>query len=471
MPSLPRHIGKISLLTIDLTFLTMSFLVWAWLRRELGFFSETDITTLLIFSTLTNTLWLALFAFRGMYTVSYTKSRVDEFISVFKTVSIGLLIIFFVTFEGKIDLVSPPHLSRMFIINYWITLLLFVTTGRLIYRTIQKALLMRGIGHRKTLIIGWGKRSWELADKINKYPALGYKVIGFLSEKRVEEKAPCHYGDLPLLGEANEIEKILKTTKAQEIVLALKGSARKKVMDIMDLCSGAPVNFYIVPDLYDIVVGQARTNQIYGFPLIAIHPVVMPPWEQRTKRIFDVAISASILLFFSPLWLIVAIAIRIDSKGSILYKQERVGKDGKDFMIYKFRSMIQNAEEKSGPQWAQKSDPRVTRIGKWIRKLRIDEIPQLFNILKGEMSLIGPRPERRHFVEKFKQEIPFYTRRLRVKPGITGWAQIKSGYDASFDNVKTKLQYDLFYLENMSLRMDLKVIINTIYVMLMGKGQ
>jgi len=217
-------------------------------------------------------------------------------------------------------------------------------------------------------------------------------------------------------------------------------------------------------------MGQARTNQIYGFPLIDILPHRMPEWERKIKRLMDITISSAILIAFFPFWLLIAIAIKLDSNGPVFYKQERVGKDGKKFMIYKFRSMVHDAESKTGPKWAQREDPRMTWFGKLIRKPRLDEVPQFFNVLKGEMSLIGPRPERPYFVEKFKREIPFYARRLGVKPGITGWAQIKGEYDTTIDNVKTKLQYDLFYLENMSLRMDLKVIINTIYVMLLGKG-
>jgi len=196
----------------------------------------------------------------------------------------------------------------------------------------------------------------------------------------------------------------------------------------------------------------------------------MPEWERKIKRLMDTLISSVILIALFPFWLLIAIAIKLDSKGPVFYKQERVGKDDKQFTIYKFRSMVHEAESKTGPRWAERKDPRITRVGRLFRKLRLDEVPQFFNVLKGEMSLIGPRPERPYFVEKFKREIPFYARRLGVKPGITGWAQIKGEYDTSMDNVKTKLQYDLFYLENMSLRMDLKVIINTIYVMLIGKG-
>jgi exopolysaccharide biosynthesis polyprenyl glycosylphosphotransferase len=218
-------------------------------------------------------------------------------------------------------------------------------------------------------------------------------------------------------------------------------------------------------------MGQARTNQLYGFPLIDILPHFMPEWERKVKRLMDVTISFIILAAFSPVWLLVALAIKIDSRGPVLYKQQRVGKDGKEFTIYKFRSMVKDAESRSGPKWAEKEDPRITRIGKLIRRARVDEAPQFFNVLIGDMSLVGPRPERPFFVEQLKNQIPFYSRRLKVKPGITGWAQIKGGYDTSIENVRQKLQYDLFYLENMSLRMDLKILLNTIYVMLLGKGQ
>ena len=224
-----------------------------------------------------------------------------------------------------------------------------------------------------------------------------------------------------------------------------------------------------MPDLYDIISGQARTNQIYGFPLIEVTPQIMAPWEEATKRMIDILVSSLILIVGSPLWVLVAILIKLDSAGPVLYKQERVGKDGTRFNLVKFRSMYQNAE-KSGPQWAGKQDPRITRVGKVMRKLHLDEIPQMSNVLKGEMSLIGPRPERPMFVEQLSKEIPMYPRRLKVRPGITGWAQVKHKYDESIDDVRRKVQYDLFYIENISLRMDFKIILSTIQHMLLGRG-
>jgi exopolysaccharide biosynthesis polyprenyl glycosylphosphotransferase len=196
----------------------------------------------------------------------------------------------------------------------------------------------------------------------------------------------------------------------------------------------------------------------------------MPEWEKKLKRLMDIFVSLLLLILNSPIMLISSIAIKIDSKGPILFKQERMGQNGKLFKVLKFRSMINDAEKYSGPVWSQKDDPRVTKMGKLIRKFRIDELPQMYNVLKGEMSLVGPRPERAFFVEKLSQEIPYYKRRLKVRPGITGWAQVKHKYDETIEDVKIKLRYDLFYIENMSIRMDLKILLRTVFVVLIGKG-
>ncbi len=468
---MPLKTEKLIIITVDACALTAAFLLWTYLRGEMGFFVEADFLSLLQVSLFVNLAWVLLFFFFGLYGAWYARSRVDEFIAVFKTITLGVLVLFLLTLDSGSDLSSPPKLSRMFIVNYWLILLTTVIGARLLLRTIQRTLLSRGVGQRRTLIVGWGKRSWKLSDDILRFPALGYNVVGFVGEQDSAESQNDRYKNIPLLGSLNEIDRVVEQANAQEVILAMKGNSREKVMELMDQCNGHPVNFKIVPDLYDIVVGQARTNQIYGFPLIDVQPHYMPAWEQSVKRMMDVLISAAILVLVAPLWFLVAVAIKIDSKGPVFYKQVRVGKDCKEFGVYKFRSMVQDAESTSGPQWAQKQDPRVTRVGKMIRKLRIDEVPQFWNVLKGEMSLIGPRPERPFFVNQFKRDIPFYARRLKVKPGITGWAQIKGDYDTSIENVKIKLQYDLFYLENMSLRMDLKVILNTIYIMLRGKGQ
>jgi exopolysaccharide biosynthesis polyprenyl glycosylphosphotransferase len=465
----PKRLEKILLLLTDYVSITCAFLLWAWLRKEMGLYIEANFQTLLYISLLVFALWIFIFMFFGLYRSWYAQSRFDEVITIFKTISFGVLVIFLITFDTEKDLTRPPTAGRMFIINYWLVLLISVISFRMLFRSIQRGLIIAGVGNRRTLIVGSYEHCWELATELSKFPALGYRVVGFV------RGAPNGSGegqaDLPQLGQIDEINNIIVKEKIEEIIFALKGDSRKKVMEVVGACDGMPVNFKIVPELYDIIIGQARVNQIYGFPLIDILPQFMPEWERKVKRLMDVSISFIILAGFAPIWLLVAIAIKIDSRGPVLYKQLRVGKDSKEFTIYKFRSMVEDAESMTGPKWAEKADARITRIGNLIRRARIDEVPQFYNVLVGEMSLIGPRPERPFFVEKFKQQIPFYSRRLKVKPGITGWAQIKGGYDSSIENVKTKLQFDLFYLENMSLRMDLKILINTFYVMLLGKGQ
>ncbi|HDP67355.1 MAG TPA: sugar transferase, partial [Candidatus Marinimicrobia bacterium] len=212
-----------------------------------------------------------------------------------------------------------------------------------------------------------------------------------------------------------------------------------------------------------------KTSHIYGVSLIRFFKSNMKTWEWLLKRIIDIVISLIVLVVFLPFWLIIALIIRLDSKGPVFYKQKRVGKNRQEFELIKFRSMQHNAEELTGPKWAEKEDPRMTRVGSFLRKTGLDEIPQFFNVLIGDMSIVGPRPERLHFVNELEKSIPFYSRRLIVKPGITGWAQIKYKYDESIDDVREKLRYDLYYIENMSVLLDLKIIIQTLLIGLRKK--
>jgi exopolysaccharide biosynthesis polyprenyl glycosylphosphotransferase len=204
--------------------------------------------------------------------------------------------------------------------------------------------------------------------------------------------------------------------------------------------------------------------------MIRILSEPMPPWEKNVKRLMDIAFSLAVIILCLPFFLIIAAAIKLDSEGPVFYLQERIGYRGRCFKLLKFRSMVKDAEKYTGPVWAGKNDTRITRIGKIIRKTRLDELPQVYNILKGDMSIVGPRPEREFFVEQLKKKIPYYSLRLKVKPGLTGWAQIKHNYDRTLDDVREKLKYDLYYIENMSLNMDFKIIIATIFVVLGAKG-
>ncbi len=466
---MPKAIEKSFLIVGDFIAINLTYIYWVLLRQFLNCYTESGVLNNFILATILFLYWFFMFFFFGLYKSWYAQSRFDEFVTVLKTVSIGVFILFWLTFDIRIDLQSTPSVGRIIIISYWFMLVFFTSLGRILLRTLQRKLLELGFGRRNTLIIGWNEKAHELYDKIKQYPELGYDVTGFisLSRKNLIEK----YQEASILGYYKDIARVVEQYQIEEIIIAVKKSSPKEVLNIISCCDSLLVNLKIVPDLYDIVMGYGRTNQIYAFPLIEILPQMMPPWEQRIKRIMDVAVAIFVLAGFLPLWIFVAIFIKLDSRGPILFSQQRVGKDGKNFKIYKFRSMVQDAERKTGPVWAGERDSRVTFIGRIIRKLRIDEIPQFYNVLMNDMSLVGPRPERPFFVDKLKRKIPLYTRRLRMKPGITGWAQIKAGYDITFDTVRKKLEYDLFYIENVSLRMDLKILLNTIYVMLRGKGR
>jgi len=460
---------KILLFGLDFLTINLTFLLWSKVRQLMHLYSETSFSGSMVLSLIVYGFWLILFLFFGLYRVFFTKSRVDEFIDVVKIVTIGVFIIFVITMDIQQDVSQPFKTSRLMIVTYWVMMVFIVGFGRILLRTIHRKLLEIGIGLRKTLIVGWGKRAYELFDWVTMSKAIGYQIVGFITP--AENKRKGTYKGIPVKGKLDQLYRIIKKENIQDILIALPRHSEKKLEQVIAQCNGTQVGIKIVPDHYDIIIGQVRTNQIYGYPLIEILPQLMGPWERVIKRCGDIAMSFIMLIGFLPFWLLLTAVILIDSRGPVFYTQKRVGKDGKIFSVIKFRSMVQGAEKISGPVWASENDTRITRVGRFLRKCRLDEIPQMINVLKGDMALIGPRPERPYFVEQLKKHYPLYSRRLRVRPGITGWAQIKGDYDQSVEDVKQKLEYDLFYLENMSLRLDLKILINTAIVMLRGKGQ
>lgn len=487
-----RKTELIALLLTDAVALVAANLLFYLARFQWGWFSEpTYLPDLIEVPILIlSAYWLALFFFFGMYRERYASSRFDELVSLAKVVTIGILVLFFVLFIDALD----AHSAQSTLGFYWLALFGLLACGRIGVRSLQKALILRGYGLHKALIVGWSDRVQQLYEEVARYPEAGLQVVGAVRMRRPGEPGPLvpvPAGGPEAVGfgggdgssvmaevarEADvhaieELPRLLDELAVQDVLIALGSEDHGPLLEVLRLCDGTSVSLKLVPDFYTLIGGMARTEHMYGLPLIEVLPEPMPAWEESTKRLIDVLVSLVVLAAGLPLWVGVGLLIRLTSPGPAVYRQQRVGQHGRRFTMYKFRTMRADAEAQTGPVWAQENDPRYTRVGRWLRKTRLDEVPQFWNVLKGQMSLVGPRPERPYFVEKLAQEIPLYNRRHRVKPGITGWAQVKWKYDTTLEDVRQKVKYDLFYIENMSLRMDFKILFRTIRTALLGQGQ
>ncbi|MTI89296.1 MAG: sugar transferase [Balneolaceae bacterium] len=412
--------------------------------------------------------WLGIFVVMGMYKKLYLVSRLDEFIKVFKASVLGSLILYFIiNINENISIGDQRSITML----YWVTIFTLTAVNRFIVRTIQRVYAQRGKGLHRTVIVGTGSTAKVAYDDLIRNKTMGMQVLGFVQVNGIAPDYEAGIKKEEVIGKLEDIQQIIEERQVQDILVALEPERRRDLVDVISRIDFPEVSLKLLPDFYQLVSGLNKTNQIFGMPLVEISPEPMPLWEKTIKRALDIMVSMVVLIATLPILLLIGIAVRLTSPGPAIYRQKRVGRNGKVFTMYKFRTMYNDAERHSGPTWAQPDDPRITTIGYWLRKLRIDEIPQLINVLKGDMSLVGPRPERPHFVEQFSHQIPLYTRRLRVRPGITGWAQVKWKYDSSLDDVKEKTKFDLFYVENISLKMDAKIIINTIITVLKGKGQ
>ena len=456
--------------------------------------------------------WILLFAFAGLYTDRYARGRFDELVTLLKVVAFGSLLLFFGYY---LDRLSPGSV-RQAVGLYGVAVLGFVGAGRLVVRGVQKALILRGHGRHRAVVVGWSDRVETLYHDLAEYPAAGIELVGAVRLTHEADpvgvlarplgfaeasgaKGARATGDGGIAQEADvrvipsgdalpagavevtasgapshaiaELPGLIDRLGVQDVLIALGSDDVDTLDQVLRVCDGKPVALKLVPDFYAAVGGMARTEHIYGLPLIEVFPEPIPAWEKGTKRILDIVASALVLAVGAPLWLVLAALVRATSPGPAIYRQRRVGRGGRPFTIHKYRTMVDGAERETGPVWAASGDARVTPLGKWLRKTRLDEVPQFWDVLRGEMSLVGPRPERPYFVDRLAEEIPLYSRRHRVQPGITGLAQVQRGYDADLDDVRQKLKYDLFYIENLSLQMDAKILLQTIRTTLGGGGQ
>ncbi len=476
-----RFIEKALTFLIDIIAFNVAFGTAFWIRYKSNFFpesfnSEIEFSSYIILSIIVAGCWVLMFFFTGLYRDWYKESRLDEFFVVVRTILIGIFLLFLITSASQIiDFATSGNIELVLtrtkfavLVTYAACLVFFTTADRFLMHSLLSFLFVRGIGVSKVLIIGAQEPGMQLLDELKHYPQLGYQVKGFIDDNGKLTGTICN--GLPVLGTYSDLPAVVKKERITGLIVSHVSGSANEILKIVNYCGDLRLTIYMVPSLMDVISGHLKTHQIFGVPLMILLQDHLPAWEAQIKRIIDIVVSTVVLVLGSPVWFAIAAIIRLTSPGKAIYNQERVGQNGKPFIMHKFRSMYNDAEKHSGPTWATKKDPRITPIGRFLRTTRLDEIPQFINVLKGEMSLVGPRPERAFFIQQLKQEIPWYARRIKMKPGITGWAQVKHKYDASIEDVKQKVMYDLYYFENMSLMLDLKIMLHTILVVFTGKG-
>ena len=423
--------------------------------------------------------WVAVFNAYGLYKSSRPRAAFDEFYLLAKSATLGFLLVLAFTFFYR-----STSYSRATLAISWILGLLLLFTERRLMARIEKHFTKLGLGLKKAIIVGTGELGISLYERWRRNPQLGYRLVGLvesgeklesnngqpLSENKEKtsvcnlQSAICNLQsgteNIPILGTMKDLFPIIKNEDIELVILALPLSYHRKMMEIILSCEDLKVEFQIVPDMFEIMAARAKVLSLDGIPLISLGRTPLEGWNRILKRTMDLTISSAGLVVLSPLFAILAILIKLDSKGSVFFRQERLGRDGRRFVQYKFRSMVENAEEKTGPVFAKEDDSRRTKMGAFLRGKNLDELPQLFNVLKGEMSLVGPRPERKFFVDKFKEGIPRYFLRHKVKSGITGWAQVNGLRGDT--SIEERTKYDLFYMENWSLAFDIKIILLTL---------
>jgi len=413
--------------------------------------------------------WLLFYSIFDKYKDIYRFSRLATLTRTFFLNFMGVLVLFFTVLQDDLALKLTSNykvFGTLFLLQFGFTALI-----RMFLLTMASRRLKSGQVAYNTIVIGGDQNAVELYEEITSRPyKLGHNFVGFIDSNGNSENLIKKY--VPKLGKIKDLSSVVREHNIEEVIIAIETSEHNRLSEILDILSDfdESVLVKIIPDMYDILLGTVKMNHVYGAVLIEIERELMPNWQFFIKRFIDIAASIFAFIILSPLALYIALRVKNSSEGPIFFKQERIGLNGVPFQIYKFRSMFLDSEP-DGPQLAQENDDRQTPWGSIMRKWRLDEIPQFWNILRGDMSLVGPRPERKYFIDLIAKEAPYYRQLLKVRPGVTSWGQVKYGYASTVDQMLQRMRFDMLYVENMSIALDIKILFYTILVILKGKGK
>jgi Undecaprenyl-phosphate glucose phosphotransferase len=396
------------------------------------------------------------FVFSRLYRLTRGPSRIDEFYAIFASTTVGTLM--GLALASLLLKNSPLELdySRGMVLYGWAVTILLVNVGRLVHSQVRAEMRRHGWGRDRVLIVGTGDVGRMIFQKIQSNPGLGYEAVGFVAADDQDE-APL---GAPILGHGGDLSFLIDEHQIDEVIIALPEATHQEILLLIAECERGKVVIRVFPDVFQIMASQVSIGDLGGLPLLTVRSIALRGWRRVAKRLVDVVGATIGLVIISPLMMLMAILIKLDSRGPVFYAQERMGLDARPFRMLKLRSMRHDAESR-GPGWTVEDDPRVTRLGRLIRRVNMDELPQLINVLIGEMSLVGPRPERPVYVSQFRRSIPRYMDRHREKAGMTGWAQV-NGLRGDTSIVE-RTKYDLWYIENWSLLLDIKILIRTFF--------